>query len=124
MKSPINLEVVHKVIDVFRAQYKNRDLAAKTEKILFNLAATGHRVSEQNFRAIVGHIRNHDMMSPWFIVSNVNTGYWITKDEKELSAYLDQELNRMSNQFDNVSNLHKRLRHGKTKGTGNQASLF
>lgn len=116
---------VQTILEIFRTKYKGKGNAVKTENILFGLKASGSiDISPQTFRDVIGHIRNHDLLAPSYIVSNVNIGYWCTADKNELNQFLDQELNRMSNQFDNVSSLHKRLRLGQGKQPKTQGSLF
>ena len=124
-KRPFNDDQVQMIIDEFRAKYKGRQNAVKTDKLLFDLSATGKgKISPQTLRDLLGHIRHQDLISPGFIVSTVSNGYWYTTDKKEQNDFLDQELNRMSNQYGNLQALHSRLRYGKTKIDDSQPTLF
>lgn len=113
------------IMNVFKERYKGKDKAVKTEDLLFHLKGTGlGNISPQSLRRIFGHIRNHDLASPYFILSSVHSGYWLSKDPKELNEFLDQELNRMANQFTNLEALHQRLRGKKTQVNTSQTILF
>lgn len=124
-KRPFNDEQVQMIIDEFRAKYKGKQNAVKTDKLLFDLVASGKsKISPQTLRDMMGHIRHNDLIAPGFIVSTVSNGYWYTTDKKEQNDFLDQELNRMSNQYGNLQALHARLRYGKGKADQSQQTLF
>jgi hypothetical protein len=109
-----NLQLVPVIIELFKQRYQGKASAAKSEQIIFHMKATGAAaIRPQDIRAIIGHIRNHDLLCPNYIVSSVHTGYWLTADKTELSGFIDQELNRMSNQYGNIKALHQRMRTGK-----------
>ena len=119
------LNLVQTICDIFKERYTGKTSAAKTEEILFHLKATGTvSLSPQTLRKIIGHIRNNDLLAPFFILSNVNSGYWLSSVESELNAFLNQELDRMSNQYTNIQLLHQRIRNGKKKTENNQQQLF
>lgn len=113
------------LMTVFKEKYKTRDKAIKSDDLLFGLKATGQVImSPQTLRELIGYIRHHDLMSPAFILSNVNTGYWLSSDTKEIKGFIDQELNRMSNQFQNIDKVRQRLQDGKDKALKIQTALF
>jgi hypothetical protein len=118
------LSYVQSLLGAFKERYTGKDKAVKTADLLFHLKAAGKcNLSPQTLRELVGYIRQHDLLAPAFIVSNVNTGYWLTLDKSEMDGYIDQELNRMSNQFGNLEMLHQRIRYGKKKGSESQTAL-
>lgn len=113
------------IIDVLKSYYFQKHLAAKTEFVLYSLRMNkGITISPQTFRKHLGLIRKYDLASPGFIVSNVNLGYWLTEDKEEMNDYLQQELNRMSNQFANVEALRTRLILNKPRVEHQQMLMF
>jgi len=97
------------------SDYKGRQNAITQEDLTFRLRAKGEAdLSPRSVRQVIEHIRREDLMKPGFIVSSASHGYWYTTDKQEQGSFLDQELNRMANQFDNLSLLHQRLRKTKT----------
>ncbi|MBO9674449.1 MAG: hypothetical protein J7577_13460 [Sphingobacteriaceae bacterium] len=122
---PNDLSTAQTLMQVFKERYKDKSNAVKTEDLIFHLKASGvENISPQSLRRILGHIRNNDLIKPYFILSNVHCGYWLSKDTKELNSFLDQELNRMSNQFTNIEALHQRLRGKKPPINTSQTILF
>lgn len=116
---------IRAIMNMFSSCHHKRSLACKTHGLLHYLyAACDIKITEQTFRKYVGIIRNKDLMSPGFILSNVHEGYWFTTDKKELNDFIDQELNRMGNQFANIEKLHQRVRYDKPKPINGQKSFF
>ncbi|WP_432714394.1 hypothetical protein [Pedobacter sp.] len=119
------LNQVQDLMSVFKDRYSGKAKAVKTADLLFHLKASGKGIiSPQTLRELLGYIRHNDLLSPGFIVSNVNIGYWLSFEKEELSGYLDQELNRMSNQFQNLQLLHQRTKYGQKTALKTQQSLF
>jgi hypothetical protein len=119
------LNQVQDLLSVFRERYTGKSKAVKTADLLFHLKSTGKgNISPQTLRELLGYIRHRDLLAPGFIVSNVNTGYWLSFENDEMSGYIDQELNRMSNQFQNIKQLHQRTKYGHNTAEHLQHSLF
>jgi hypothetical protein len=118
------LSYVQSLLTVFRERYSGKDKAVKTADLLFHLKASGKcNLSPQTLRELIGYIRQNDLLAPGFIISNVNNGYWLSLDKAELDGFIDQELNRMSNQFGNIEMLHQRIRYAKKKSPEAQTAL-
>lgn len=116
---------VQVVMYVFRTNYQGKSNAVVRKDLLPEIRkAANYDMSDRQFRHIVAHIREQDIMSPFFIVSSVSHGYWLTDDQDEQNEFILQELNRMAHQYDNVKNLHIRLKTGRTKIKEEQPSLF
>lgn len=117
-------QLTDKLIELFTKRYNGKSNAVKSDDIIFHLKATGHsNVHGRDIRRIIGHIRQNDLVSPSFILSNVHAGYWLSSDATEMDSYIDQEMNRMSSQFQNIKSLHQRIRYNKPKNE-TQPSLF
>lgn len=116
---------IEAIVALLKSNYNKKSKAVKTDTLLFDLTlTTGTRISGQSLRRYLGIIRKHDLASPSFVVSNVNLGYWCTEDKEEMNSYLQQELNRMSNQFANVEALRQRLILNKPQVTHQQILMF
>lgn len=112
------------VIALFRSLYHGSDKAVKTDRVLFELSKLGYPVKGQSLRAVIGHIRQHDLVSPDYILSDVAYGYWLSSDEREMNDFIDKQMNRMANQFQNVQSLLKRMRYGNKNLQNAQIQLF
>ncbi len=113
------------LLDVFQKEYNGRKNAKSGDEILLKLKGTGRlNICPQTFRELLGIIRENDMLKPGFIVSRVSIGYWLSFDSAEQDEYLQRELSRMSNQFTNVSSLHKRLKYKSKNKPKSQLSIF
>lgn len=111
---PILLEAV---IDVFTEEYNGAQNAKRSKHILYKLRTRGVQyISGKKFQAIIGHIRKNDLVYPKFILSNVHTGYWLSDSKAEQDDFVQQELNRMGNQFGNIELLFKRLKKAAITG--------
>lgn len=123
--SPKEEQELRSIVEVFKSQFQGKAKSVKTDKLLFHLRALAvTNVSPQTFRKYVGHIRKHDLAKPGFIVSNVHTGYWYTENKAEMEAFLQQELDRMGNQFSNIDALRLRMQEKKVNSNIIQTSIF
>lgn len=119
------LQLMNTLMNLFSERHAGRDKAAKTDDIIFHLKAIGYgSVHPQTLRAVIGYIRQNDLLAPSFILSNVHVGYWLSSNISEQEDFINQELNRMSNQYNNVRLLHERIRNGKKKTDELQTRLF
>lgn len=112
------------VAAVLKEKHPDKRNAVKSDDLIFYLKAIGTVIRGQDLRAIIGHIRQQDLLKPGFIISDVHTGYWYSTDKAEMDAFIDQQMNRMSNQFDNIKALHQRMRHNNKQASEIQSSLF
>lgn len=113
------------VMDVFKADFQGHINATHSKTIVIELKKKGAAgINGKSFQAILGYIRQNDLMYPSYIVSNVKKGYWLTKDLQEQDDFMQQELNRMSNQFVNLELLYRRLKKASKTSTTVQPSLF
>lgn len=108
---------------LFEADYTGNENAVKTANVLEKLANMGIAMKPQTLRAIIQEIRRKDMLAPNAILSDVSAGYWLSADKAEMSAYIDKQMNRMANQFQNLKPLHQRIRYAKKEVT-NELELF
>jgi len=109
----------------FKEMYKGLKNASHTDKILLDLRGKGKgNLSPQTLRDCIGQIRKNDLLAPGFICSDVNHGYWLSYDSKEIKTYFDKQLDRMGSQFENVARLHRRLGSGKSTPPKSQSTLF
>ena len=116
---------IAKLMDVFKNHFNDKNRAIKTEALLSFLRYEHNvKTNDRKLRAALGFIRRNDMLNPGFIVSDVNTGYWFSNDTAEHREFINDQLNRMSNQFDNIKELHKRTRITRPKTGAIQISLF
>jgi len=112
------------IISVMKSYYFQKHLAVKTDVLLYSLRNKDVSISGQTLRKHLGIIRKLDLAAPAFIVSSVHLGYWCTEDKSEMDDYLQQELNRMANQFANVEALRQRLILNKPKVEHQQMLMF
>ncbi len=119
-----DIQLVEIVIGLFKSLYHGNDNAVKTGQLIFDINKTGVTASGQTLRHVIGHIRREDLLSPNYIISDVNTGYWLSSDEREMNDFIDKQMNRMTNQFQNLKRLHHRIRNNKKSAQDLQAVLF
>ncbi len=112
------------LLRLFQTDFNGINNAVKTNRLIGALAKSGIAMKPQSLRYLLGHIRQNDLLSPGFILSDVNEGYWLSYDDTEMSEWLDKQMNRMSNQFSNIKQLHQRIRYNKKAGNNFQPSLF
>jgi hypothetical protein len=100
------IEEAEQLIAVLSCNHKTKSSAVKTD-ILLKKYRLGY--SARHLRMVIELIRKNDLAAPAFLVSNTQVGYWITSDLSEMKAFLNQELDRVSNQVDNINTLRMRL---------------
>lgn len=112
LKKSVTTEEANKLISILGKHHNTKLGAAKTEVILKNY---GLGYSARHLRAVVEFIRHADLAAPSYLVSNTVNGYWLTSDTNEMKSFLNQELDRVSNQYGNIQPLHLRLISKKSK---------
>jgi hypothetical protein len=118
------LNLVDVLIKLFQTRFAGNENAVKTESLIAQCAKEDIIASGSNIRRVLGHIRQNDLLSPAFILSDVHIGYWLSNNESEMNAIIDKQLNRMASQFQNLKPLHQRIRYGKKDITELQTQLF
>ena len=99
------------LIFLFKMYFDDKANAVKSEDLINHYYQLFKQpLHSRDLRRVLGFIRNNDLVSPGFILSNVANGYWLSIDLEEQKAFVNQQLNRMANQFDNIKSLHKRLK--------------
>lgn len=121
LSNNISNEEATNLIDVLKNNHNRKADAAKTEVLLKNY---GLGYSARHLRSVVEYIRKNDLASPSYLVSSTTNGYWLTNDVSEMKAFLNQELERVSNQYGNIQPLHQRLIHKKRNTHVKQLSVF
>jgi len=124
MQPQAEQSLVDMVLALFKTRLKGCEHAEQTSTILAYLSIAGCETSPQTLRAAIGHIRREDLLAPGYILSDINAGYWLSDDKAEMSAFLDKQLNRMTNQFQNIKLLHQRIRYAKDDSPQLQTKLF
>lgn len=120
-----NFELVNILIQLFKEKYTGNENAIKKENLTAHIVVnSGFNTSERRVRHAISYIRLNDLMKPGFIVSDVKIGYWLSNDETEMDTFLNKQLNRMTNQFQNLKQLHQRIRYDKPTGRAVQQQLF
>lgn len=109
---PTDITEINQLAHLFRTKLNGLNKAVKTDVLLKNF---GLNYSPQTLRKYLGYIRQNDLAAPGFIVSNVNRGYWYTECPIEKNDFLQQELNRIANQYANIEMLHLSLKSHKSK---------
>ena len=112
------------LIKLFKDHHTGIGCAVKTAHLLQELAVLSVSTNAKTIRNLIGHIRRHDILAPGYILSDVKAGYWLSYDTGEQSSYIDKQLNRMTNQFQNIKSLHNRVRYRKKQVKEIQAALF
>lgn len=109
------------LIAILEKHHTTKATAAKTDVILknYDLGFTARQL-----RMVVEFIRKKDLASPNYLVSNTQVGYWLTKEVSEMKAFLNQELDRVSNQVDNIQPLRLRLMEKKKTNDRHQLYFF
>ena len=100
--------------DLFKEVANKKEKALKTANIISLIKAKGGSINDRTLRFLIGQIRKSDMMHPQFILSSVDDGYWLSDDENEMATFVEMQLYRISNQYENIQALHQRLRAGKS----------
>lgn len=120
-KKIISIEEANKLLDILKKYHNCKSAAAKTE-VLLKSHCLGY--SSRHLRAVVEFIRQNDIAAPSYLVSNTINGYWLTSDFSEMKSFLNQELDRVSNQYGNIQPLHQRLISKKSNKGIQQLHLF
>lgn len=124
MKIEVSQLYIDVISNIFRTKHHGRGNAVQYEKLLFDLSASGiAKITDRSFREVVAIIRRDDLLKLGFIISCSGTGYWLSTDKKELKEFLDQEMDRWSNQYGNLKLLHLRIQDKGEQAT-NQPTLF
>lgn len=113
-------EQAKELISILSKSHNSKLTAIKTEVVLKNYAL-GY--SARHLRSVVEFIRKNDLAAPSYLVSNTVNGYWLTNDISEMKGFLNQELDRVSNQYGNIQPLHQRLIN-KKQNTVQQLSVW
>ena len=127
MRSQKNIsnDALEAVKEVFKSKAKGFKNVKNTKEIITILKSKGVNIKATDLRYIIGFLRRNDAFSPSFIISDVTNGYWLSDDPKEQNMFLEKQLYRMVNQYDNLQELHKRLRTKISKSNEIiQAGLF
>ena len=120
----IDLTHLDTLIALFKSLYTGNENSVKTDQLLFEFAKLNIATSGQTIRHLIGMIRRNDLVAPGAILSDVSNGYWLSNDQAEMSAFIDKQMNRMSNQYQNIKALHQRIRMNKKAETEVQTQLF
>lgn len=121
----VNQDLVEVLITLFKNNYSGNENAIKKDALTAHIVSNfGLYACERNVRHAIAFIRLNDMVKPGFIVSDVSAGYWLTSEESEMDDFLNKQLNRMTNQFQNIKQLHQRIRYAKNTGPVKQQPLF
>jgi hypothetical protein len=120
-----NIALVDTLTNLFKNHYSGNENAIKKD-VLTARVVSGYGIltCERSVRNAISYIRLNDLLSPGFIVSDVNIGYWLTYNESEMDTFLNKQLNRMTSQFQNLKQLHQRIRYAKHTGPLVQQQLF
>ncbi|MFN0254477.1 hypothetical protein [Pedobacter ureilyticus] len=121
LRKIVSHEEANNLIELLRKSHSTKSTAVKTDVLLKN-----HNLgySPRHLRAIVEFIRQNDLAAPSYLVSNTKVGYWLTSDTAEMKSFLDQELDRVSNQVTNINALRMRLITPKQKKQVEQLHIF
>lgn len=120
-KKPVSTDDANTIIDILNQNHFCKENAAKTDVLLKNYKL-GY--TPRYLRMVVEFIRKSDLAAPAYLVSNTVNGYWLTKDIAEMKSFLNQELDRMSNQYGNIQPLHQRLISKKSNISVEQLHFF
>jgi hypothetical protein len=121
----INLALVDTLTTLFKGQYQGGSNAVKKDELTARVVAGyGIITCERRIRHAIAYIRLNDLLNPGFIISDNSNGYWLSYDETEMDTFLNKQLNRMTNQFQNLKQLHQRIRYAKNTGPQIQQQLF
>lgn len=110
-----NETIIKGLTRLFKQKANQQSKALKSKDIIDALAKDGIVIKSNKLRAIIGDMRQQDILNPAFIVSSVDDGYWLTDNTAELDQYIERQLYRMCHQYDNIQALHQRQRSGRGK---------